>query len=234
MEVMLFLFFKKDCLCRPYCENSLQKDGGKEMDQSTMIKIIGSEGRMSLRTISRTFRSPHSFIVLNKDLEKLEKEKHLIVKDILSFAELRYCEDKDQKKVIKITFWWMEGAADQEYTVQRENVCLPYDAFRLALQQPGSEQRMLSVSKQTFPKFEFQSRKHLKEIVKQPGLKHKFTKFLVTKMHWANYERIVLYDDFMPYSFVFDGYTPYGVGLCGGIILHGQEQMETSYYCIHT
>ncbi len=65
-------------------------------------------------------------------------------------------------------------------------------------------------------------------------MRHKFTKLLVTKMRWENYERIVLYDDFTPYSFVFDGYTTYGARLCGGIILHGQEKMEEAYYSIHT
>ncbi len=204
------------------------------MKKSTMIKIAGTDCGVSLKTISRTFRSPHNFIVLNKDLERLEKEKYLIVKDCLSFAELRCHEEKDHKKSVKIVFWWMKDIAAHEYAVRRDEICLPFDIFKAAAQQPGSEQKVVSASKRVFPKFEFQSRKNLREVVSQPILRHKFAKFLATNMRWENYERIVLYDDFVPYSFVFDGYTSYGLGICGGIILHGQEKMETSYYSIHT
>ena len=46
--------------------------------------------------------------------------------------------------------------------------------------------------------------------------------------------QITMYDDFEPYSFFFREQTPYGAGICGGVILHGRENLEKAYYGIHT
>ena len=41
---------------------------------------------------SRNGCSPQHFIILNKELQRLEEKKHLITKDIHSYAELRICD----------------------------------------------------------------------------------------------------------------------------------------------
>ena len=38
----------------------------------------------------------------------------------------------------------------------------------------------------------------------------------------------------LPYSFFFEEYTPYGRGICGGIILHGAEDLAKAQYSVHT
>ena len=45
---------------------------------------------------------------------------------------------------------------------------------------------------------------------------------------------IVLTDDYLPYSFFFEGYMVQGTKTCGGVILHGEEDIQTAKYGIHT
>ena len=47
-------------------------------------------------------------------------------------------------------------------------------------------------------------------------------------------EKIVIYDDGQPYSFFFEEYTPYGRGICGGIILDGAENLAKAKYSVNT
>lgn len=94
--------------------------------------------------------------------------------------------------------------------------------------------RLLSILEQNRPKLEFQSRKNLKAVVENPILRHKLGKFLDQHFNWYNYERIVLTDDYLPYSFFFEGYMVQGTKTCGGVILHGEENIRTAKYGIHT
>ena len=67
----------------------------------------------------------------------------------------------------------------------------------------------------------------------------KLMKFLRTRFQWPDTDEIVLYGDFEPYSFLFREYRRGKGGdleaaMCGGVILHGQEDMKTAYYSTHT
>lgn len=42
------------------------------------------------------------------------------------------------------------------------------------------------------------------------------------------------YDDGAPYSFFFEEVTPRGTGICGGIILHGADNLQKAQYSVHT
>lgn len=70
--------------------------------------------------------------------------------------------------------------------------------------------------------------------MENPILRHKLGKFLDQHFNWYNYERIVLTDDYLPYSFFFEGYMVQGTKTCGGVILHGEENIRTAKYGIHT
>ena len=98
----------------------------------------------------------------------------------------------------------------------------------------GTRWRLLSIPEQNRPKLEFHSRKNLKAVVENPILRHKLGKFLDQHFNWYNYERIVLTDDYLPYSFFFEGYMVQGAKTCGGVILHGEENIQTAKYGIHT
>lgn len=63
---------------------------------------------------------------------------------------------------------------------------------------------------------------------------NKLGKLLAQKFQWSGTEKIVLYDDFEPYSFFFREYTTRGPGICGGIILNRSGKLRDSYYSVHT
>lgn len=116
---------------------------------------------------------------------------------------------------------------------------LPYEPFRSYAAgeeevADGTRWRLLSIPEQNRPKLEFHSRKNLKAVVGNPILRHKLGKFLDQHFNWYNYERIVLTDDYLPYSFFFEGYMVQGAKTCGGVILHGEENIQTAKYGIHT
>ena len=59
-----------------------------------MAIVYVDRDSISLKTCSRNGCSPQHFIILNKELQRLEEEKCLITKDIHSYAELRLCSCK--------------------------------------------------------------------------------------------------------------------------------------------
>ena len=61
------------------------------MNNRTMAIVYVDRDSISLKTCSRNGCSPQHFIILNKELQRLEEEKCLITKDIHSYAELRLC-----------------------------------------------------------------------------------------------------------------------------------------------
>ena len=94
--------------------------------------------------------------------------------------------------------------------------------------------KLLAMKGARLPKVEFHSREHLKEVVERPVLRKKLGKLLANHLEWRGSIRIMVYDDFVPYSFFFREERDNGTGLCGGIILHGQEDMKKAHYGIHT
>ena len=183
------------------------------MNNRTMATVYVDQDSISLKTRSRKDCSPQRFIILKKELQRLEENKYLLIKDIHSYAELRLCN--------------------------AIGVRLPYEPFRAYAAGEeevanGTRWRLLSISEQSRPKLEFHSRKNLKAVVENSILRHKLGKFLDQHFNWYNYERIVLTDDYLPYNFFFEGYTVQGAKTCGGVILHGGENIQTAKYGIHT
>lgn len=184
------------------------------MNNRTMAIVYVDRDSISLKTRSRNGCSPQHFIILKKELQRLEEEKYLITKDIHSYAELRLCDAVGGVKVPYEPF--------RSYAAGKEEVV------------DGTRWRLLSIPEPSRPKLEFHSRKNLKAVVENPILRHKLGKFLDQHFNWYNYEHIVLTDDYLPYSFFFEGYTVQGTKTCGGVILHGGENIQTAKYGIHT
>ena len=142
-------------------------------------------------------------------------------------------------KVLELSFTWLKDAGRDSVSGYTERVRLPYEPFRSYAAGEGetidrTRWRLLSIPEQNRPKLEFHSRKNLKAVVENPILRHKLGKFLDQHFNWYNYERIVLTDDYLPYSFFFEGYMVQGTKTCGGVILHGEEDIQTAKYGIHT
>ena len=181
-----------------------------------MATVYVDQDSISVKTCSRKSCSPQRFIILKKELQRLEEKKYLITKDIHSYAELRLCDAVGGVKMLELSFTWLKDAGRDRVSGYTERVRLPYEPFR------------------SYAKIEFHSRKNLKAVVENPILRHKLGKFLDQHFNWYNYERIVLTDDYLPYSFFFEGYMVQGTKTCGGVILHGEEDIQTAKYGIHT
>lgn len=205
-----------------------------------MLKLSASEDRVSLRTISRDFRSPQRFIVLDRELQELEEKRHIIVSDIRSFAELRLekAGTAGDGEILSVTFTWLNNMGRAKVSGTEETLRLSFRRFREGIEKShsldGADVRMLSLEDRGVPRIEFQSRKHLAEVARIRTLRRKLGKFLDSHFAWKGGGRIVVSDDFVPYSFFFREERGSGTGLCGGIILHGQEDLKKAYYGMHT
>lgn len=199
----------------------------RHMNNRIMVKITENEDSFAVKTISRGFRCQHIFYILKSELEKMFRDGSVIVRDILSYANLRY--HKSEK--IEITFSWLDDSGNSTLTGRTETVYLPYDIFDSY--ENGNGRKVLSILDK-LPKIKFQSQNNLHNVVRNTHLRNKLGKFLDRNFKWVDYNCIVIYDDFLPYNFFFETCSLYGKGICGGIILHGVDNLETAYYSIHT
>lgn len=203
-----------------------------------MVKVSADDKYISLRTVSRKDRSPHRFILSIKELKELEEKGRVLARDIHSFADIMRCKNAQGQDKLVIVFFWLNDSGNGDVSGWSQPVQLPYGKFLECVENSfrsnGKEHRLLSMKEDRIPKIEFTSRRNLKAVADMPLLRRKLGKFLARNFNWINYSRIVVTDDFVPYSFTFSGYTPYGSGICGGIILHGQDDLKKAYYEIHT
>lgn len=210
------------------------------IDDRTLVHIQVSENLFSIRTISPRFKSSSRFVFLKSEFSILQEKRFLLSCDCGSYAELRLTTAPGGEEVMQILFRWLHENGDHTLSGYANTIWLPYERFRQMAEgndgMNGQSWSMLSLSDvaKRRPRLLFQSRRYLHEVIKRPNLRHKLGVFLDRHLQWPNTEKIVISDDFLPYSFFFTEYTPNGVGICGGIILHGQEDLSKSYYGIHT
>lgn len=167
-------------------------------------------------------------------MEEIEKKGKGIVRDFSAFAQIQIREDSHYGKCATINFFWLKSVGDCRYTGWEERISIPYEKFQEAFTGRNVQLKILSLPEKRIPKIRFESRRNLKETAKNPRLRRKLGRFLSRNFQWANSTEIVLYDDFLPYSFGFCEYCTNGTGIIGGVILHGQERMRTADYSMHT
>ena len=209
------------------------------MNDRTMIRVRCCKELLDIWTVSWNRKSPRSFAILRSELQQLEQQPHsrLILNDCGSFAVLRLTKETDGTRMLGIWFTWLqeEGAKVHGW---KEAVRLPYEPFHAFVENgedmDGVEWRTLSVPERVMPRYEFHSRKNLHEVALRPVLRHKLGKVLDQHFQWRGTEKIVLYDDGLPYSFFFEEVTPRGKGICGGLILHGAADLAKAQYSVHT
>ena len=208
------------------------------MNNRTMIKLSASEDCVTLRTFSKDYHSPQGFILTEKELLELEEKRYMTVSDNRSFAKLALRKTMEQVEVLEIDFTWLSDAGGGKVTGRTEIIRLSYDKFKEYVRESREnsiQKRMLSLEEHGRPKIEFQSRKNLKAVAETKALRKKLGKFMADHfLRWKGSRQITVYDDFEPYSFFFQEQTPYGTGMCGGVILHSRENLEKAYYGIHT
>ncbi len=208
------------------------------MDNRIMVKLSVSDDCISLRTFSRGYHSPQRFILTKSELLELDEKRYLTVSDIRSFAKLALRKTMEQEEVLEIDFTWLNDAGSGKVSGVTETVRLSYEKFReLAKEsgEDGTQKKMLSLKDDSRIRIAFLSRKNLRAVAETKMLRKRLGKFMGNHfLRWKGSRQIILYDDFEPYSFFFQEQTPYGAGICGGVILHGRENLKKAYYGIHT
>ena len=208
------------------------------MNNRIMIKLSASEDCITLRTFTKEYHSPQGFILTQKEMMELEEKGHLTVSDIRSFAELALRKSIEQEEILEIVFTWLSDAGGGKVSGMTETVRLPYEKFKELVEESrenGTQKRMLSIEERGRVKVTFQSRRNLRAVAETKALRKKLGKFMGNHFQrWKGSRQITVYDDFEPYSFFFQEQTPYGAGMCGGVILHGRENLEKAYYGIQT
>lgn len=202
------------------------------MKDRTLVYMTFRDGIISLRTVSRSRKSPHRFYISCQELEGLEAGSTALVQDIHSFAMLR----RDAYAgTVEIAFTWLEGNGNGVSGYQ-EAITLPYGKMMDCLRQskPFVWKTLSIDSSSKQAQIVFKSRKNLRAALANGVIRRKLIRFLRDQFRWAYAEKIEIYDDFMPYSFFFRETRGGEAGISGGIILHGQEDMKTAYYSMHT
>lgn len=208
------------------------------MTDRIMVKIASVEQGFYFRTISREYRSLKSFYFTEDSLKELEKTGHVMEWDTHSFARINLSKTAEGRKIIRFVLYWLSCDCQGNVTGRKEELELYYDQFQRCLEESSKEngqvQNLLSVRVGKKPILEFQSCRNLREVTRQKTVRKKLGRFLDQNFNWTSARKIVITDDFEPYSFFFEEILESGTGICGGIILHNREDLSTAYYGIHT
>ena len=206
------------------------------MKDRTLVYMIFRTDCISLRTVRRSRKSPHSFYIPHSRLEALEQTPYMIAHDLNSFAVLRrdiYAGN------IEIELTWLSGDGHAVSGYQ-ETVILPYGQLAAYLDKSTSEDspvvwKTLSIdNSHKQPQLVFKSSKNLHASLADNIVRHKLVRSLRDEFRWPQSERIEFYDDFLPYSFIFREIKNGQSAISGGLILHNQDDMQKARYSIHT
>ena len=186
-------------------------------------------------------KSPQRFYITYSELDRLQSEGSIISNDIHSFAVLRLDERRDR---ITFEFTWLSGRSFDCVEGHEQTVHLRWSKFRDYLDTvrqpdcPEEDKIFRAISLDTHrgrPRLVFDgNRANLKAAIGNPRVRRKLGKALMANFNWPDADEVHLTNDFVPYSFFFREYQNDRPCLCGGLILHGQEDMDKAYYGIHT
>ena len=206
------------------------------MNDRTLVSLIFRADCISLRTVSRSRKSPHHFYILRSRLEALEHTPYMIVHDIESFAVLRR---DTYAGTIEIELTWLSGDGTN-VSGYKETIILPYEQMVAFLNKSVYEDRpivwkTLSIdNSHRRPQLIFKSRENLHAALTDNLIRRKLVRSLRDDFRWPRSERIEFYNDFLPYSFVFKEIRDGKPVMTGGLILHNQDDMQKAHYSIHT
>lgn len=206
------------------------------MNNRVLLKAAASEHCISFRTVSRSRKSPKRFYVTRDEFARLETQASITTHDGWSFAILRRDVRAD---TLEIQFTWLNGGGDR-LSGWEETVIVPYGrlaAFVRESAQEGGPQEWKALSMDFSgrrPQLVFDAKKTLHAILNNGVVRRKLVRFLRDGFNWPRSEQIHLYSDFVPYSFFFREIQDGEAVMCGGLILHGQEDMSKAYYSVHT
>lgn len=207
------------------------------MTDRILFRARAWENTISIQTYTPRMKSPQRFYITYSELDRLQSEGSIISNDIHSFAVLRLDERRDR---ITFEFTWLTGRGFDRVEGVEQTVRLRWSAFRAFLEtclQPDGlkDFKAISLDVSRRPRLVFDGNQaNLRAAIGNAQVRHKLGKALMTNFDWPDADEIHLYNDFTPYSFFFREFRGEKSCLCGGLILHGQEDMSKAYYGIHT
>jgi len=178
-------------------------------------------------------KSPHGFMISKVVIDDLYELPRTVLceHDCGSFAQVW----RDPlSETVHIRFYWLNSNGVQ-LTGWEQTIIVPFDelmSFNKGYM--GERWELLSLEESRQPKLTFCGKKNLHAAVNNPVVRRKLTRFLRDNFQWPGAEEILLYDDMKPYSFYFREMRNGRVGICGGVIFHGREDMKKAQYSIHT
>lgn len=218
-------------------EHTQKKEMITILKEKTFVSMVFRKIYICFHTVSRSRKSPHWFYISRDSLKELEYKSKVIVYDIRSFAVLRV---DAHTGTIEIEITWLSGDEDHLSGYQ-DMLALPYEKMKECLRESQQGEpvvwKTLSMGthrEQPHPRFVFNSRKNLHAVLENKIIRCKLIRFLRDQFQWPCSERIEFYDDFVPYSFTFKEIRENKPVMTGGLILHGQEDLKSAHYSIHT
>lgn len=203
------------------------------MSDRTLVKVFADGGFIGFQTFSQRWKSSPRFLVSRHELEVLERENFVISKDINSFAVLRR---NTAAGTLSIDFSWLRRSSLDLFG-RSEAVTLPYDKLAEFIYASTKEDgpktwNTLSLERTAEPKIIFNDTAGLRKCLENRIVRKKLSHTLRDCFH--GYERVVLYNDFVPYSFFFRPFISGEPYISGGLIFHSCNDMAKAYYSIHT
>lgn len=208
------------------------------MTDRILLYAHADENAVHFRTISARMKSPQRFFVSYDELDRIQRDGSIITSDIHFFAQLRLDERRDR---LTIEFTWLTGRSFGRVEGTEQTVHLRWSAFQAFLEDCRDPDGLkdfkaisLDVSRHR-PRLMFDgNRANLRAAIGDPLIRRKLGKALMSNFQWPDAEEIHLTNDSVPYSFFFREFRGGRACMCGGLILHGQEDMSKAYYGLHT
>lgn len=210
-----------------------------KINERKILKLSVRDGYVIFQTYSRQHGRSSQFYMASEVLDTLETTGTAIAMDDPYFVKLGTYHDIDGTERLRLCFTWLSPSGNDAVRGRKDCMELDYAQFRNAVQKSremkGTWQELLSLRAERGPTIRMASNSNLAQVLKHRTLRKKFGRFLASNFRWKGVKSIHITADFLPYSFTFweelsDGRR----GVCGGIILHGREDLRTAHYEIHT
>lgn len=210
------------------------------MTDRTLVKLTASESCIEFRTVSCREKSPHGFCIPRSQLSEVNMGYRILCQDMKSFAVISM-----NAGYLKVRFSWLgttSVSGVERLVGYEETVVLDYYAFIGFVSHSTWEDgpkscSMLSVDlSKRRPKIVFnQDGLAHRLALADPRLRRKLGKALMDNFNWPDAHTVILYADFVPYSFLFEEIRRDGKpGINGGLILHDREDLRKAHYVVHT
>ena len=207
------------------------------MTDRIMLCAEANKNAIAIRTVSARMKSPQLFYIAYDEMDCLQSEGRIISYDIHSFAKI-WLDGRDR---VTFEFTWLTGHCHGRVDGCEQSVVLrwsKFQAFLDACRQPDGPKAFKALSldaRGDRPRLVFAgSRENLRAAIGDRRIRHKLGKALMDNFNWPDADEIHLANDFVPYSFIFREMRAGRPVMCGGLILHGQEDLSKAYYGLHT